>query len=139
MRDAREKCKIFHWAKPWLSLQASDMRRSHRAKQQYDLVTAAYVLSELASDAERQQIIQELWDSTKGILVLVEPGTPSGYQYIINAREQVWGMSRRLTLSFGVTHPASDKQSMHSVRFRAHFFQLKLSGVAEATARKASA
>ncbi len=68
------------------------MCRPHRARQQYDLVTAAYVLSELASDGERQQIIQELWGSTKGILVLVEPGTPSGYQYIINAREQVWRM-----------------------------------------------
>ena len=65
------------------------MCRYRGARQQYDLVTAAYVLSELASNAERQQVIQELWSSTKGILVLVEPGTPSGYQYIIDAREQV--------------------------------------------------
>ena len=103
--DAREKCVLFRWAKSWVSMQAFDIRRSHRARQQYDLVTAAYVLSELASDAERQQIIQELWDSTKGILVLVEPGTPSGYQYIISAREQVWGMS-----GIAVTHPAIDRK-----------------------------
>lgn len=38
---------------------------------------------------ERQRTVQELWDVTKGILVLVEPGTPSGYQYIVEAREQV--------------------------------------------------
>ncbi len=63
--------------------------RPHRARQQYDLVAAAYVLSELSGDGERQQVIQDLWDCTKGVLVLVEPGTPSGYQYIINAREQV--------------------------------------------------
>ena len=65
------------------------MCRYRASRQQYDLVTAAYVLSELASNAERQQVVQELWSSTKGILVLVEPGTPSGYQYIIDAREQV--------------------------------------------------
>ena len=49
------------------------------------------MLSELSGDGERQQVIQELWDRTKGVLVLVEPGTPSGYQYIIDAREQVCG------------------------------------------------
>ena len=65
------------------------MRRMHGARQQYDLVTAAYVLSELDSDRERQQVIQELWERTKGMLVLVEPGTPSGYENIISAREQV--------------------------------------------------
>ena len=52
-------------------------------------MTAAYVLSELADDLERQRTVQELWGVTKGILVLVEPGTPSGYQYIVEAREQV--------------------------------------------------
>ena len=61
-------------------------RRGHR---QYDLVTAAYVLSELASDAERRQTVQDLWDATEGILVLIEPGTPSGYQNVIAARGQV--------------------------------------------------
>ena len=63
--------------------------RRRRGHQQYDLVTAAYVLSELSSDAERRQTVQDLWDATKGILVLVEPGTPSGYQNVIAARGQV--------------------------------------------------
>ena len=63
--------------------------RRRRGYQQYDLVTAAYVLSELSSDAERRQTVQDLWDATKGILVIVEPGTPSGYQNVIAARGQV--------------------------------------------------
>ena len=52
-------------------------------------MTAAYVLSELSSEAERRQVVQDLWDATKGILVLVEPGTPNGYRHIIHARGQV--------------------------------------------------
>ena len=70
-------------------MQCTHNCRRRRGYQQYDLVTAAYVLSELSSDAERRQTVQDLWDATKGILVIVEPGTPSGYQNVIAARGQV--------------------------------------------------
>ena len=92
---------------PDFPLQFCAMHRPYTPTQQYDLVTAAYVLSELAGDAERRQVIQELWERTKGILVLVEPGTPSGYQYIINAREQVCGMSGQFAYAFAVTRIAT--------------------------------
>lgn len=57
-----------------------------------DLVVAAYVLGELRSDSERQRIVKKLWDRTKGMLVLVEPGTPSGAMNIMKARHAILGI-----------------------------------------------
>jgi ribosomal protein RSM22 (predicted rRNA methylase) len=51
-----------------------------------DLVTLSYVLSELAPDAQRN-LVEKLWRLTADILVIVEPGTPTGWQRILAARD----------------------------------------------------
>jgi ribosomal protein RSM22 (predicted rRNA methylase) len=53
-----------------------------------DLVTLAYVLNELAPNA-RQPALERLWRLTADTLVIVEPGTPSGWQRILAARRQL--------------------------------------------------
>ncbi|MBC2886068.1 methyltransferase [Ochrobactrum sp. CM-21-5] len=50
-----------------------------------DLVTVAYVLDELAPD-ERRELVEGLWNSTRQMLIVVEPGTPTGWQRILAAR-----------------------------------------------------
>jgi ribosomal protein RSM22 (predicted rRNA methylase) len=50
-----------------------------------DLVTLAYVLNELAPDV-RSPLLRRLWQATADTLVIVEPGTPAGWQRIIAAR-----------------------------------------------------
>jgi ribosomal protein RSM22 (predicted rRNA methylase) len=50
-----------------------------------DLVMLAYVLDELAPE-ERDSVIDRLWALTAGVLVIVEPGTPRGWQRILAAR-----------------------------------------------------
>lgn len=52
---------------------------------QHELVTAAYVLNELA-EAERAPVVDRLWELTSGVLFLIEPGTPAGWQRILAAR-----------------------------------------------------
>lgn len=50
-----------------------------------DLVTLAYVLDELSPEAAGQ-VVAGLWRLTTDMLVIVEPGTPAGWQRILAAR-----------------------------------------------------
>ncbi len=54
----------------------------------YDLVTAAYALSELRAD-EREALVARLWGATGGALALIGPGTPIGFAHIRAARAQL--------------------------------------------------
>src|SRR5215813_6348907 len=53
-----------------------------------DLVTLAYVLNELAPNV-RETALERLWSLTADTLVIVEPGTPAGWQRILSARRQL--------------------------------------------------
>jgi ribosomal protein RSM22 (predicted rRNA methylase) len=53
-----------------------------------DLVTMAYVLNELALEV-RPQVLDRLWQATACTLVIIEPGTPAGWQRIVAARRQL--------------------------------------------------
>lgn len=59
-----------------------------------DLVIASYVLNEL-SEKKTREFAERLWESTSGVLVIVEPGTPVGFLRIREVREHL--------LSFGAT------------------------------------
>ncbi len=53
-----------------------------------DLVIASYVINEL-DEARRAQLVSLMWEKTKDILLIVEPGTPAGYQRIVAARAKL--------------------------------------------------
>jgi ribosomal protein RSM22 (predicted rRNA methylase) len=53
-----------------------------------DVVSAAYLLGEL-DDAERRAVVDGLWAATLGALVIVEPGSPVGFQRILAARSDL--------------------------------------------------
>lgn len=54
----------------------------------HDLVLLAYVLDELQPSAI-PRLIGRLWDAAADMLVVIEPGTPSGWQRILSVREQL--------------------------------------------------
>lgn len=53
-----------------------------------DLVTLTYVLDEL-EPADRTKLVDTLWSRTRGLLVVVEPGTTAGWRRILDARDQL--------------------------------------------------
>lgn len=53
-----------------------------------ELVLCSYCLNELSQSA-RKTALRRLWDSTQRLLLIVEPGTPEGYEQILAAREQL--------------------------------------------------
>jgi ribosomal protein RSM22 (predicted rRNA methylase) len=68
----------------------ADLSRGINAavQEKRDLVVIAYVLNELAPEA-RDRLIAESWAATGDMLVVVEPGTPAGWQRILRAREKL--------------------------------------------------
>jgi ribosomal protein RSM22 (predicted rRNA methylase) len=53
-----------------------------------DLVVASYMIGEL-DDAERNTLAEAMWAKTRDTLLVIEPGTPTGYARIIALREQL--------------------------------------------------
>ncbi|XP_028283007.1 methyltransferase-like protein 17, mitochondrial [Parambassis ranga] len=56
-------------------------------KVQFDLVTAAFTLSELPNVKDREEAVFTLWRKTSSYLVLVENGTKEGHQMLMEARD----------------------------------------------------
>ncbi|XP_022159801.1 methyltransferase-like protein 17, mitochondrial isoform X1 [Momordica charantia] len=76
------------------SIQAlnKDISKSER---EHDLVIASYVLGEIPSLKDRVTIVRQLWNLTKDVLVLVEPGTPHGSNIISQMRSHILWMEKR--------------------------------------------
>jgi ribosomal protein RSM22 (predicted rRNA methylase) len=53
-----------------------------------DLFIASYVVGEFEV-AERKALVELMWQRTRDVLLVVEPGTPDGYQRIIALRSQL--------------------------------------------------
>lgn len=68
--------------------QAADIAKGFASDRPRDLVCLAYVLSELAA-VSRRRLVDDLWSLTGNVLLIVEPGTPKGFERIIAARRQL--------------------------------------------------
>ncbi|KAL5719062.1 5-oxoprolinase (ATP-hydrolyzing) [Ranunculus cassubicifolius] len=71
------------------------MKKLDKPDREHDLVMASYVLGEVASLKDRITIVRQLWDLTRDVLVLVEPGTPQGYKIIAQMRSHILWMEKR--------------------------------------------
>ena len=56
---------------------------------QHDLVLCGYVLNEIEQEKGKTVVldtVKKLWNSTSGALVIIEPGTPAGYDTLMRVR-----------------------------------------------------
>lgn len=58
----------------------------------HDIVMSAFTLSEITAPALRRATLENLWESTNDILILVDRGTPNGFRVLAEAREQILGL-----------------------------------------------
>lgn len=61
---------------------------SDEIKEHADLVVCSYVLNEL-DDAGRMRALEKLWAATNKVLVIIEPGTPVGFNEIKFLRKEL--------------------------------------------------
>jgi len=73
---------------PRVTWRIADVAREIIDCEPRDLVTLAYMLGELAPSA-RPSLLERLWRVTTDTLVIVEPGTPAGWQRILAARREL--------------------------------------------------
>lgn len=75
--------------------QSGDITKGVTGDNRPDLVSLAYVLSELTPEA-RDRLVDQLWALTGDVLLLVEPGTPKGWERILAARVRLIGQGAHL-------------------------------------------
>jgi ribosomal protein RSM22 (predicted rRNA methylase) len=75
-------------ALPQITWRAANVARERIETVPRDLVTIAYVLNELSPEA-RSPVLAQAWQATVDTLVIIEPGTPAGWQRILAARQQL--------------------------------------------------
>ena len=61
----------------------------------YDLILAGYTFAELPMQT-RARVLTNLWNACRGIIVIVEPGTPAGYATILACRTQLLAAGARI-------------------------------------------
>lgn len=59
-----------------------------KISQSGDLVVASYVLNEMTNE-NRIKVSKELWNATNKMLLIIEPGTPVGFENLMNVRKEL--------------------------------------------------
>lgn len=64
------------------------------------MAVAAYTLGDLPSDKVRREVVRSLWDSGAEVIIVIDRGTPRGFDIVASARDQLLRLGRH---SFGAT------------------------------------
>lgn len=73
----------------------ADLERLEEALARHDLVLAAYVIGELRDNAAARLVDLAL-TATEGALVVIEPGSPRGFERVLRARAALFACGARL-------------------------------------------
>ena len=57
-------------------------------KERSDIVVTSYMINELP-EKEKEIVIRKLWNATNKLLIIIEPGTPAGFDNILKIRKEL--------------------------------------------------
>lgn len=87
MTEAEDKVlREARWVESDLTAEAEKYQRTGGTEQEADLVIASYVLNEMNA-GDRIKVVRWLWESTKKMFIIIEPGTPVGSDNIRRIRD----------------------------------------------------
>lgn len=58
------------------------------------MAIAAYTLGDLPNDKVRREVVRSLWDSGAEVIVVIDRGTPQGFNIVATARDQLLRLGR---------------------------------------------
>lgn len=66
-------------------------------KGKFDVVILGFVLQEVPTAKQRELLIEALWSRVRdnGVIILVEPGSPKGYRFVMSFRDWVIAKDRK--------------------------------------------
>jgi len=66
-------------------------------KGKFDIVIVGFVLQEVPTAKQREMLVEALWSRVKdnGVFILVEPGSPKGYRFVMSFRDWVVAKDRK--------------------------------------------
>ncbi|KAK6099221.1 37S ribosomal protein S22 [Batrachochytrium dendrobatidis] len=79
--------------KDYKGMRYLNYKESFLEHEKHDLVVASFVIGELTSDLIIKATLKALWDQTRGMLVLIDRGTPNGFRHIAEARAAILEMA----------------------------------------------
>lgn len=69
--------------------------QSHTFDQNHDLAIMSYVLNEL-EESKKEEIINKIWNKANKFLVIIEPGTPKGFENIRKIRKLLLSLNANI-------------------------------------------
>jgi ribosomal protein RSM22 (predicted rRNA methylase) len=111
-----------------VSWQNQNLMRSleNRISSTYDLVIIANVLNELTAP-KRERLLKQAYAHCKGIMIIIEPGTPSGFQIIQTTAKDFSGNNSLIAPYVANSFVQSDEYWIHfSQKFIRPEFQRRL-------------
>ncbi|KAI8915647.1 mitochondrial small ribosomal subunit Rsm22-domain-containing protein [Gorgonomyces haynaldii] len=101
------------------------VKASFPEEEQYDLVVASHVLSELPNDTNRTFTVEGLWKQTGDMLVLLDRGDANGFNYIQQARQRIIDFSAKRNLDMHIVGPCAHEKKcpMEGTSNWCHFSQ----------------
>jgi len=77
-----------------------------------DVVIASYVFSEMSGPGVRAKMVKRLWARSNGVLVIIEPGTPKGFQVIKSLRNVLLSAANKNQRRQVASLPSSEESTL---------------------------